>query len=101
VCALFAYENRKASRNCAFTCAPPAKKTRQSLLEQNQNSRAQVKSLQCGFFLGKKPLRGRAVGYSYSGSAVKDGRMLNAPVTVDPPRPQKTQTSPSGGDERS
>jgi hypothetical protein len=83
-------------------------------LEQNQNSRAQVKSLQCGFYfhpkdkdlslgtrLGKKPLRGRAVGYSYSGSAVKDGRMLNAPVTVDPPRPQKTQTSPSGGDERS
>ncbi len=29
-----------------------------------------MKSLQCAFFLRKKPLRGRAVGYSYSGSAV-------------------------------
>jgi anti-sigma factor RsiW len=52
-------------------------------LEQNQNSRAQAKNFQGGFFfhpcdedlsLGtpemKKPLRGRAIGYSYSGSAV-------------------------------
>jgi hypothetical protein len=51
-------------------------------LEQNQNSRAQVNSLQCGFYfhpkdkdlslgtrLREKPLGGRAVGYSYSGSA--------------------------------
>jgi len=27
--------------------------------------------------------------------------MLDAPVTVDPTRPQKTQTPPSGGGERS
>ena len=51
--------------------------------EQNRNSRAQVKSLQGGFYfhpcdeslsLGprprKKPTRGRAAGYSDSGSAV-------------------------------
>jgi hypothetical protein len=55
-----------------------------SRLEQNRNSGAKVKSLQCGLYfhpsdenlsLGtparKKPLRGRAVGYSYSGSAVE------------------------------
>ena len=30
-----------------------------------------MKSLQGGFFLRKKPLRGRAIGYSYSGSAVR------------------------------
>ena len=39
-------------------------------LEQNQNSRAQGESLQGGFSLREKPLRGRAVGYSDSGSAV-------------------------------
>jgi hypothetical protein len=39
-------------------------------LEQNQNSRAQAKDLQCGFFLGKKPRKGLAIGCSYSGSAV-------------------------------
>ncbi len=38
------------------------------VFEQNQNSRAQVKNLQGGFFLGKKPHIGRAVCYSYSGS---------------------------------
>lgn len=39
-------------------------------LEQNQNSRAQAKSPQGGIFLMKKPLSGRAIGYSCSGSAV-------------------------------
>ena len=38
--------------------------------EQNQNSRALSKSLPGGFFSGKKPLKGRAIGHSYSGSAV-------------------------------
>jgi hypothetical protein len=42
----------------------------QGYSEQNPNSRAQMKILQCGFFLRKKPLRGRAARYSYSGSAV-------------------------------
>jgi hypothetical protein len=54
------------------------------MFEQNQNLRTQVKSLQSGFYfhttdkdlsvgtpgLRKKPLRGRAAGYSYYGSAV-------------------------------
>ncbi len=39
-------------------------------LEQNPNSRAQAEGPQGGFFFGKKPLGGRATGYSYSGSAV-------------------------------
>ena len=38
--------------------------------EQNQNSRTLSKSLPGGFFSGKKPLKGRANGHSYSGSAV-------------------------------
>ena len=52
-------------------------------LEQNQNSHTQMESLQGGFYFHpsdedlspgtpewKKPLGGRAIGYSYSGSAV-------------------------------
>jgi CHAD domain-containing protein len=37
---------------------------------QNQNSRALPKSQRGGFSLVEKPLKGRAIGYSYSGSAV-------------------------------
>jgi hypothetical protein len=56
-------------------------------LEQNQNSRAQAKILQSGFYFHpcdeelsqgaperKKPPRGRAIGYSYSGFALAAGR---------------------------
>jgi CHAD domain-containing protein len=38
--------------------------------EQKQNSRALPKSLPGGFSSEKKPLKGRAIGFSYSGSAV-------------------------------
>ena len=39
--------------------------------EQNPNSPAPAKDHQGGIFLMKKPLRGRAIGYSYSVSAIR------------------------------
>src|ERR1039458_4945267 len=45
-----------------------------SLLELNPSNIARVQSVQCGFFLMKKPLEKSGFGYIYSDSAVGGGR---------------------------